>query len=163
MGGSRPDPPGLVPPPGWTGGKRGLERVVPLLPGSHPDHRLHRDGPHLAVADPAGLRRLGDDVDQVVHVLVVANDFHSHLGHEVDLVLGASVDLGVTALPAVAARFTDCHAMYAECLKRRLDVVKLEGLDDSRNEPHGDHTLSFTATDCAVRAFRASSRYVSGR
>src|SRR5262249_55328221 len=63
----------------------------------------------------------------------------------------ASVDLGVTALPAVAARLTDCHAVYAECLQRCLDVVKLEGLDDSRNEPHGDHPLVHCHRLCRTR------------
>jgi hypothetical protein len=39
----------------------------------------------------------------------------------------------VTALSAVSARFTDCHAVHAECLQRCLDIVEFEGLDDSRD------------------------------
>src|SRR5215469_10191523 len=62
--------------------------------------------------------------------------------YQVDLVLGATVYLGVTALPAVSARFTDCHAVHAERLQRRLDIVELERLDDSRNELH-ETTFSF--------------------
>jgi hypothetical protein len=139
-----------------------LDGVVPALSGAHPYDGLDRHGPHLAVADPAGLGRLGDDVDEVFHVFVVANDLDPHLGDKVDLVFGTSVHLGVPALPAVSARFTDCHAVHAERLQRRLDLVEFEGLDDSRNEPHVI-TLSFTTPDNALAAFPATSRNVSGR
>src|SRR5260370_22176561 len=89
-------------PPPWPGGS---ERVGAAFSGAHPDDGLDRHAPDLAVADPAGLRRLDDDPDQVVDVLVVAEHLDPGLGHEVDLVLRPAVDLGVTALPAVSGRF----------------------------------------------------------
>ena len=49
------------------------------------------------------VRALRDDgVDDGVHLVVVDEDLELHLGHEVDRVLGAPVDLGVAALAAEA-------------------------------------------------------------
>src|SRR5687768_6609254 len=39
-----------------------------LLTGAHPHDALDRRDPHLAVTDPAGLRRLDDDVGDLVGV-----------------------------------------------------------------------------------------------
>ena len=52
-------------------GRACLQGVRSALAGAHPDHRLDRDGPHLPVADPSGLRALGDDVDNRVGVVVL--------------------------------------------------------------------------------------------
>src|SRR5581483_485780 len=114
----------------------GSHGVGAALPGADPYHGLHRHRPDLAVADAAALRGLHHDADQVFGVLVVTEDLDAHLRHEIDLVLGAAVHLGVAALPAVPARLRDGHAVHAERLKRGLDVVELEGLDDRRDKPH---------------------------
>src|SRR6202023_2898886 len=50
------------------------DRVRPALSSAHPDYRLNWNLPDLAVTDPAGLRRLDHDSDQVLGVLVVAED-----------------------------------------------------------------------------------------
>src|SRR5580700_2796501 len=125
---------GPAQPSGW---RTGSERVSAALARAHPDHRLDRLHPHLAVPDPAGLRCLDDHADEVLGVFVIADDLDPDLGYQVHLVLRAPVHLGVPALPAVSARFTDCHAVHAERLQRRLDIIEFEGLDDSRNELHG--------------------------
>ena len=59
------------------------------------------------------------------------------LRHEVDLVLGASVGLGVAALAAEATDFRDGHAGDAGGLEGVFDVVELERLDDCGDEFHG--------------------------
>src|SRR5215475_9702305 len=110
--------------------------VRPAFPGADSDHRLDRDRPDLAVADPVGLRRLDHHADQVVGVLVLAEDLDADLRHQVDLVLGPAVHLRVPALPAVSACFGDRQAVDAERLQRGLDVVQLERLDDSGDELH---------------------------
>src|SRR5689334_14706348 len=112
------------------------DSVWPALSGTHSDHRLDRDRPDLAVADPPGLRRLDHHADQVVGVLVLAEDLDAHLRHQVDLVLSPAVHLRVPALPAVSACFGDRQAVDAERLQRGLDVVQLERLDDSGDELH---------------------------
>src|SRR5580704_3204309 len=121
-------------PAGW---RTGSERGSAALARAHSDHRLDRLHPHLAVPDPASLRCLDDHADEVLGVFVIADDLNPDLGYQVHLVLRAPVHLGVPALPAVSARFTDCHAVHAERLQRRLDIIEFEGLDDSRNELHG--------------------------
>src|SRR6516225_12403744 len=95
-------------------GTSGSDGVRSALPGADSDHRLDRDRPDLAVADPPGLRRLDHDADQVVGVLVLAEDLDTDLRHQVDLVLGPAVHLRVPALPAVSARFGDRQPVDAE-------------------------------------------------
>jgi len=140
----------------------GSESVEPAFSGAHSDDRLHGHDPDFPVTDTAGLGCFSDNSDKIIYVFVVADNFHSYFWHKVYLVLGAPVHLGVPALSAISARFTDCHAMDAECLQRCLDIVEFEWLDDSRDELHVT-TLSFTTFDNALRAFPASSRNVSGR
>src|SRR6185437_12152331 len=113
-----------------------LNGVRAAFSGADSDDRLDRDRPDLAVADPAGLRRLDHDPDEVVGVLVLAQDLDPDLRHHVDPVLGAAVHLRVPALPAVPARLGDRQAVDAERLERGLDVVQLERLDDSGDELH---------------------------
>src|SRR5690606_29279705 len=90
------------------------EGLRPALSRPHPDDRVDGDRPDLAVPDLACLRRLDDDVDDVLGVVLLDEDLHADLGHQVHLVLGAAVDLGVSTLAAVAARFADRHALDAE-------------------------------------------------
>src|SRR5487761_14545 len=114
----------------------GSERVGAAFSGAYSDDGLDRHAPDLAVPDPARLGGLDDHPDQVVGILVVAEHLEPGLGHQVDLVLGAAVDLGVTALPAVSGRFRHGHAVHAERLQRALHVIELEWLDDCRDELH---------------------------
>src|SRR5690606_17589803 len=124
----------------------GLQRLRPALARADPDHRVHRNGPHLAVTDLAGLRGLDDDVDHVLGVVLLGEDLQAHLRHQVDLVLRAAVDLGVAALAAVAAGLADRHALDAELLQGRFDVIELERLDDRGDESHASTFLAFSAT-----------------
>ena len=77
------------------------------LAGADADHLIDRSAPHLAVTDRAGLRCLGDDVDDVTGVGVVDEDFQLYLRDEGDGVLGATVDLGVPALTSVPLNLAD--------------------------------------------------------
>src|SRR5262249_29108680 len=112
------------------------QRVRAALPRADPHDRLDRDAPDLPVTDPAGLGRLDHHPDEVLDVLVVAEHLDPDLGHQVDLVLRAAVDLGVAALPAVSGRFGHRHAVHPERLQCGLHVVELERLDHGRDELH---------------------------
>src|SRR5512146_191431 len=136
------------------------DSVRATLAGADSDDRLNRDRPDLAVADPAGLGRLDHDSDEVVGVLVLAQDLDADLRYQVDLVLGAAVDLRVPALPAVPARLGDRQAVDAERLQRGLDVVQLERLDDSGDELHLV-SLRLSCTDLQVPTFHRRRRRVS--
>src|SRR6185312_349089 len=114
------------------------ERVHAPLAGADPRHVMDRHAPDLAVADPPGLRRLQDDVDDVVRVDVVDQHLQADLGDEVHGVLRAPVDLAVATLPAVAAGLAHRHARDPEGLQGLLDLVQLVRLDDRGDEFHAD-------------------------
>src|SRR3954452_4153849 len=113
-----------------------LQGVGAHFPGSYADHVVDRHHPHLAIPDLVGAgrghHRFGDAGD----ILVLGQDLDPHLGHEVDGVLGAPVDLGVAPLAAETLGLRDGHALHTEAAQRFLDVVDLEGLDDGGDELH---------------------------
>jgi hypothetical protein len=77
--------------------------VDAALAGADTHQIMHGNRPDLAIPDPSGLGGLEDDVDDTCGVDVVGQNLQTHLRHEVDGVLGASVDLAV-ALLATEAR-----------------------------------------------------------
>src|SRR5262249_17071309 len=93
-------------------------------------------------------------------VLIVADHLDANLGHQIHLVLGATVDLGVPALPAVSARFAHRHPVHAERLQRRLDVIELERLYDSRHELHGTTPFHRLFRRCLTGVSAVQSEYV---
>src|ERR1700744_3830089 len=118
------------------------KRVVVAFPGPDADPTLHRRNPDLAVADLAGTGHPNDGIDDSLRELVVDHDVDSGLGHEVNRVLGSTVDLGVAALPAVALDFGDGQPEHARGLNGVPDVIDGEGLDDRRDQLHGVFTAS---------------------
>src|SRR5262249_59021492 len=91
----------------------------------------------LAVADLAGLRGADDGLDHLVDEIAAHRHLDARLRHEVDHVLGAAVELGVTALAAEALDLGHRHAGDADVGERGAHVVELEGLDDRGDEFHG--------------------------
>src|ERR1043166_8554466 len=91
---------------------------------------------YLAVADAAGLGRLLDGVDGLVQHLVREHDLDLNLGQEIDDVLGAPIELGVTLLAAEALGLEDGNALQADFLQGFLHLVELEWLDDGLDLLH---------------------------
>src|ERR1700742_3920721 len=89
------------------------ECIVVAFTGSDPDQTLHRSHPDLPVTDLAGPGHCDDRVDDPLDKLVVDHHVDAHLRHEVDRVLGPTVDLGVPALPAAALDFGDGKAQHS--------------------------------------------------
>src|SRR6478735_5379949 len=81
-----------------------LQGFLTALAGAYPHHGLDRNGPDLAITDLAGAGGPATDVDDVVAILIVDQDFQPDLRQQLDRVLRAAVDLGVAALAAVAGR-----------------------------------------------------------
>ena len=130
------------------GGPRGRGGAH-LLPGGD---RAAGDGadwahPHLTVADLSCLGCLDDHVDHVVDVGVVHQDLQPGLRHQIDGVLRAPVDLGVTLLTAVPAGLGDRHALHSEGLQCAADLVQLERLDHRSDELHACTLLSLAPAD----------------
>ena len=113
-----------------------LQCVATALAGSDANHGLDRRDPHLAVTDLAGPGGLDDHVDDLVHGGVVHHDLDADLGYEVDRVLGAAIDLGVTLLAAVALDLTHGHAQDAGLLQPGFDILERERLDDCSDQLH---------------------------
>ena len=108
------------------------ERVGAALAGADPDHVS--TGTTQTLPSPIRPVRAALTTTSMTSPASVVLDEHldPHLGHEVDGVLGAPVDLGVAPLPAVAAGLGDRQALDAEGLQRRLDLVELVRLDRPR-------------------------------
>src|SRR5262249_10474359 len=64
------------------------------------------------------------------------NNLDLHFGHEQHRVLGATIDLGMTALTAEALDVGDRHALHAQSAQSLANFLELEGLDDGGHELH---------------------------
>ena len=107
------------------------------LARADPDDLLGLGDPDLAVADLAGPGGLHDGVDHALRSPSAHEHLDLHLGHEVHLVLGAAVDLGVAALaaePLDVGRGEAVHADVAQGFLHLLDAVRLH---DRGDELHG--------------------------
>ena len=90
----------------------------------------------LPSPDFAGLGGLDDRLDHLVHQVAAHRHLDAGLGHEVDDVLGAAVQLGVPALPSETLHLRHRHARDADVRERGAHVVELEGLDDGGDQFH---------------------------
>src|SRR5919201_1094830 len=113
------------------------EGVGTHFAGADPHDLFDRRHPHLAVADLARARRLGDGVDHTGDLPVVDHDLHLDLRDEVDLVLGPAVDLGMSALPTEPLDLRRGQALHADLAQRLLDLVEPVRLHDGDDELHG--------------------------
>src|ERR1700722_15099891 len=113
-----------------------LERGVVGLAGTDADDALDVGDEDLAVAPLAGLGRFDDGLDHLVHQIAAHRDLDAGLGHEVDHVLGAAVELGVSALAPEALDLRDRHARDTDVRERGTPVVELEGLNDRGDQFH---------------------------
>jgi hypothetical protein len=90
----------------------------------------------LAVTDLAGAGSPDHGVDHGVDTAVGGEHLELDLRDELDRVLGPAIDLGVSALAAVAAHLGDGQPRDARGLQGGLDLVELVGLDDGCDELH---------------------------
>jgi len=95
--------------------------------------RHHED---LAVADFARPRGLGYGLHGPVCHILGDSDIDPQLGHEINLIFGAPVDLGVALLAAIAYDLGDGHAVDPGARERLAHRIELERLDDSCDELH---------------------------
>src|SRR3990170_3767279 len=118
------------------------DRVGAHLPRADPPNLVGGGDEDLAVADLAGPRCLQDRVDHELDLILVGQDLHLHLRHEVHLVLGPSVNLGVPALPSEPLHLGDRETVDPDAPEGLLHLVELERLDDRRDQLH--RTASFS-------------------
>src|SRR5207244_1589548 len=104
--------------------------------GADADNLLKIEHEDLAVADLAGVRRFLDRLDCLLEHLRLDGRLDLHLGQEVDDVLRAAVELGVSFLPTEALHLRHGDALHADRRQGLADLVELEGLDDCGYEFH---------------------------
>src|SRR3990172_8832968 len=84
----------------------------------------------FAVANLARVGRFRDRIQGRLEFAVIDNDFHFHLGHEVDRVLRAAIHLGMPLLPPEAPDLGNGHAVNALFDEGVLHVLQLEMPND---------------------------------
>lgn len=107
-----------------------------MFASSDADDLLNICHPDLAIPDFPGCGGLLDDIDDLVHRAVVDDQFNLGLWHEINLIFGASVRLGVSALAAETLDLGNRDAIDSRRLEGLLDIVDLEWLHDCCNELH---------------------------
>src|SRR6476620_7537178 len=98
--------------------------------GAYADHLLHRRHEDLAVTDLARARSLDDRFDRALHHRVADDHLDFHLRQEVDDVLGAAVEFGVSLLPSEPLDLRHGQSGDSDLRQRLADFVELERLDD---------------------------------
>src|ERR1700694_4126995 len=119
-----------------------LKRVAVGFAGPDPQRVIDRRHKNLAVADLAGARARGNDVNRLVGKVRGDSDFDSKLRQKIHDIFGAAIDFGVTLLAAVTLDLGHGHAAdpdRGECLTH---LVKLEWFDNGNNELHGQAFIS---------------------
>src|SRR5690606_28757150 len=112
------------------------KRRVVRFAGADADDPVDFGDEDLAVANLAGLGGLQDGFDDLIDQFAANCDLDSGLGHEVDDILGTTVQLGMAALATKAFHFRDRHAGNSDLRQRGTNVVKFERLDNCSNQFH---------------------------
>src|ERR1700689_1159971 len=90
------------------------ERGVVGLAGADADHAIDIGNENLAVADLAGLGGLHHRFHDLIDQFGSHRHLDAGLGHEIDDVLGAAVELGMAALAAETLDLGHGHARNAD-------------------------------------------------
>src|SRR5207248_2713822 len=107
-----------------------LQRVVAAFARADTHDVAKVVGPDLPVADPAGARRRGDDVHDLVDIGRLHEYLDPDLGNEVGGVLGSPVGLGLAALATVALDLDHREPERARAPERLFHLFEHERLDD---------------------------------
>ena len=77
-----------------------------------------------------------DGVDGLLHQIVADHDLDFDLGQEIHDVFRTAIQLRMALLPPEALGFGHGDALQSDFLKRLLNLVELERLDDGLNLLH---------------------------
>src|ERR1700693_743054 len=113
------------------------ERVFAALAGADADRVLDGDDEDLSVSDVARLRGREDGLHHPPDQIVRDHHLDLDLRHQVHLVFGAAVQLGVALLPSHSLHLADGQAGDAQLVERVLDRVEFERLHDRLDQFHG--------------------------
>src|SRR3974390_1229338 len=139
------------------------KRVAVGFPGPDAQRVIERRNEDLAVADLAGARIRGDDVDRLLREIGRDGDLDAQFRQEIHDIFGAAVDLGVTLLAAIALDLCHRHSMHADCGQGLAHLVKFERFDDRDDELHGRAVPYLVADWVDSRAQEANSDIFLGK
>src|SRR6267378_707554 len=107
-----------------------LQRAFAPLSGPYPQGLLHGRDEDLAVAHGAGPGRMLEGPHHPGDQLVRHHQLDFHFRHQVHLILGAAIHLGVSLLAAHSLHLAEGEAGHPGIDQSFLHRVDLEGLDD---------------------------------
>src|ERR1700694_362912 len=119
-----------------------LEGVTVGFAGPDPQGVIDRRHEYLAVADLAGARAGGDDVNRLVGEIGCDGDFDPQLRQKIHDIFGAAIDVGMALLAAVTLALGHGHAGNPDRGEGLAHLVKLEWFDNGDNELHGQAFIS---------------------
>src|SRR6266851_73219 len=101
-----------------------LERRFSSFFGANANHVVYRDNENFAVAEFPGVGRSQERIDDEIFDIIRNSHFDLYLRDEFDLILGASIRLGVSTLATVALNFADGHAVHVDFLERSSNGIQ---------------------------------------
>src|SRR3984885_8896395 len=107
-----------------------LDGVYSGLPRPDPDGFLDGRNEDFSVANTPGLGGATDRFDRFFDHVVAKHNLDFYLGEKIDHVLCAPIKFGMPLLPAEAFGLGDSDALEPDFLKRLLDLIEFERLDD---------------------------------
>jgi hypothetical protein len=139
----RAGPRGTGPAPSHGVAGPGSEGVGTPFAGPDPDDLLDREDPHLPVTDLPGAGGVDDRRRHLFDLGVLDEDLEPDLRHELDLVLGTPVNLGVASLAPEALGLGQGQTVDPESLQSLLHLVELERLQHRYDQLHFEFLLGF--------------------
>src|SRR5271169_17726 len=120
----------------WPGSSHGMERGGALecrhsaLLVSDSDGFIDFGNENFSIADLSCTSALHDGINRSVDQVVRQNHFEFNLGHKVNRIFTATIDLGVALLPPMPAHVGYSHAINPKFRQSFLDRLKSGGLND---------------------------------
>src|SRR5215472_12640300 len=113
-----------------------LESIRAGLAGADAHDLLEVEDEDLAVADFARVGGLLDRLDHSIEQIALDGRFDLDLRQEIDDVLGAPIQLGMSFLTPESLDLRDSDPLHADRGERLSNLVQLERLDDGGNQSH---------------------------
>ena len=112
---------------------RFLNSAIASIAGAYAHAILHRLDEYLAVSYLARIRRIANRRDDGIGVIVLRQDFDLDFREEINHVLAAAIQFGVSLLTAETFHFGDRHARHTGISQRFLHTFQLEWLNNRRD------------------------------
>src|SRR5262249_24354933 len=134
------------------------QRRIVDLAGADADRMFDRGDENFTIPDEPHRGSPSDGFDDLIGLDVSYNNLDLNLGHNEHRILGATLDLGTTALPPEPLDVGDRHPLDAQSAQGLANFLELEGLDDGGHEFHRPHLVMFPTRTRALGEQWSSAR-----